>query len=805
MNVQNRPNRLLGTGSGRFIALLPESGVPDEKPNNRTAVGIDLGASKCVVAIRGQTQPVNSECAGEPNEPRSAWRVSCVLPTVELQDMAVNATVRDWMKARSLVRVMGRRFEDLTASEKRGPFECRAESNDRILVTGGEKPYPPVDVIAGLLRAIKGRVRKELGTADMDLALTISALSTHPQRKQYLTAAKKAGFQTCHLLPTTVAALTAEPPEEGETVVLCDLGAGSFEVVVVAVEGDSIHVITHRDDPQLGGDDWDAAIAEEFASSFATKTGIDLRRDAGCWGRTLIAARCCKEKLSLSEEATVRVQRMVNQFTWVTERTLTVSQEDLVDLALVDYVAQLAKETDGTAIANDGYIIQELAKVARRIRGELRSRAQACFRYNPVSYGASGSRGVEFCITRDDVARAHDTATATRRSNGTPTDVSACGTGQDGVALLLTVLMAWRFDLRQGVDLQKCAKARAELRISAMQAREQLRTRKSVVVDLHTAVRAMERRRDPRFRLTRVKLLNLSKELRRRIGQQCVQALVDAKANNRSINRVLLLGAGMKVSGVVPLVRRLFSDATVDRIEDEHAPVIGACMHAARAAETVPMIAVNDIYGPPLRLCNGDLGELTVAPPNTDFTLAHHIDLSPPTGTAELVIDVIQGPVRQRNPPRPVLRVTIPPTREGNYTHEFTRVVFRVDANGLLYVRATEHPPGAPAARVVCEPLPSLSEAATMNLRRYPHPTRNTPATRDLPVPYPNLGGLPYRVSGLAGCTIPDHTIDWPEVSQTLDYVQNVVDVVSFPSTVIDAVEFLDEVMRPLLTVLQAL
>lgn len=92
-----------------------------------------------------------------------------------------------------------------------------------------------------------------------------------------------------------------------------------------------------------------------------------------------------------------------------------------------------------------------------------------------------------------------------------------------------------------------------------------------------------------------------------------------------------------------------------------------------------------------------------------------------------------------------------------------------------------------------------------MNLRRYPHPTRNTPATRDLPVPYPNLGGLPYRVSGLAGCTIPDHTIDWPEVSQTLDYVQNVVDVVSFPSTVIDAVEFLDEVMRPLLTVLQAL
>lgn len=213
------------------------------------------------------------------------------------------------------------------------------------------KDYTPQDVSALILRKVVKDAEENTGEKVHDVIITCPAYFGVNQKEATKQAGIIAGLNPLYIIPEPTAAailygLQANPDEQklrDETVLVYDLGGGTFDISVIKVEGTAVRVISTGGDDQLGGKNWDDAIVDYFASCFQTEAGVspdELLADMEAYQELLNLAETCKVSLTNREVWTknisqmghsVRVELTRDHFNQITvpllERTVTLTKE----------------------------------------------------------------------------------------------------------------------------------------------------------------------------------------------------------------------------------------------------------------------------------------------------------------------------------------------------------------------------------------------------------------------------------------------------------------------------------------------
>lgn len=248
-------------------------------------VGIDLGTTNSEVAALVEGQPVVLGPEGQRMLP------SCVGLSPEGQLLI-------GQEARNQLLVYPERTIK-SVKRKMGSDE-RLELGDRLL--------NPAEVSALILRELVQRARVSLGTEVRKAVITVPAYFSDAQRQATHQAGELAGLEVVRIInePTAASLAYGLGHDHARTVLVYDLGGGTFDVSIVAIEGDVTEVLASHGNPQLGGDDFDQLLLNELLGAFQQQHDLRLEdRHPAAYARLRWAAEEAKKKLS--QEPYVRV------------------------------------------------------------------------------------------------------------------------------------------------------------------------------------------------------------------------------------------------------------------------------------------------------------------------------------------------------------------------------------------------------------------------------------------------------------------------------------------------------------------
>jgi molecular chaperone DnaK len=169
--------------------------------------------------------------------------------------------------------------------------------------------YTPEQVSAMILQKIKRDAEDYLGDDVERAVITVPAYFSDRQRQATKDAGEIAGFEVERIInePTAAAMAYGLDDETNQTVLVYDLGGGTFDVSILDLGGGVYEVVATNGDNGLGGDDWDSAVIEYLADEFERETGIDLREDRQALQRLTEAAEEAKIELSNRKETTINL------------------------------------------------------------------------------------------------------------------------------------------------------------------------------------------------------------------------------------------------------------------------------------------------------------------------------------------------------------------------------------------------------------------------------------------------------------------------------------------------------------------
>ncbi len=271
------------------------------------AVGIDLGTTNSVVAVMEGGKPtviVNSE--GNRLTPsvvaftQSGERLVGLLAKRQ-------AVLNPENTIYSAKRFIGRRYSEVQSEIKNVPYRVVPGTNDavRFLIMG--KEYSPEEISALILRRLADDATKYLGEKVTDAVITVPAYFNDAQRQATKDAGKIAGLNVLRIInePTAAALAYGLDKKKNETVLVFDLGGGTFDVSILDVGDGVFEVRSTSGDTHLGGDDFDKRLVDYMAEEFQRNQGIDLRKDRQALQRLTEAAEKAKIELSGTVETTV--------------------------------------------------------------------------------------------------------------------------------------------------------------------------------------------------------------------------------------------------------------------------------------------------------------------------------------------------------------------------------------------------------------------------------------------------------------------------------------------------------------------
>lgn len=171
------------------------------------------------------------------------------------------------------------------------------------------RDYSPEEISSFILAKLKRDAESLLGGPVEEAVITVPAYFTDKQRKATREAGRLAGLKVLRLLsePTAAALAYGLCEQEEQTVLVWDLGGGTFDVSVLAMSRGFFQVQAVNGDPALGGDDYDLRVTERLAAEFQERRGVDPRADPRTWQRLKDAAEAAKKELSTSEGARIRL------------------------------------------------------------------------------------------------------------------------------------------------------------------------------------------------------------------------------------------------------------------------------------------------------------------------------------------------------------------------------------------------------------------------------------------------------------------------------------------------------------------
>ncbi|OYR40209.1 molecular chaperone DnaK [Halorubrum sp. Ib24] len=185
----------------------------------------------------------------------------------------------------------------------------RHMGEDDYTVEIGDEEYTPEQVSAMILQKIKRDAEEYLGDDVEKAVITVPAYFNDKQRQATKDAGEIAGFDVERIVnePTAASMAYGLDDESDQTVLVYDLGGGTFDVSVLDLGGGVYEVVATNGDNDLGGDDWDEALIDHIADEFRNDHGIDLREDRQALQRLKDAAEEAKIELSNKKETTVNL------------------------------------------------------------------------------------------------------------------------------------------------------------------------------------------------------------------------------------------------------------------------------------------------------------------------------------------------------------------------------------------------------------------------------------------------------------------------------------------------------------------
>ena len=201
----------------------------------------------------------------------------------------------------SIKRFMGRKFDEVSEEMKIVPYEVVKGPNDDVRVKAGGKEYAPPEISAMILQKLKTDAEAYLGESVTDAVITVPAYFNNAQREATKDAGKIAGLNVLRIInEPTAAALAYGLDKEGteQTILVFDLGGGTFDVSVLELGDGVFEVKSTNGDNHLGGDNFDKAVVDWMVAEFKREQGIDLAADPMALQRLYEAGEKAKIELS---------------------------------------------------------------------------------------------------------------------------------------------------------------------------------------------------------------------------------------------------------------------------------------------------------------------------------------------------------------------------------------------------------------------------------------------------------------------------------------------------------------------------
>jgi molecular chaperone DnaK len=207
----------------------------------------------------------------------------------------------------SIKRFMGRKYDEVSEEMKIVPYEVVKGPNDDVRVKAEGKEYAPPEISAMILQKLKTDAEAYLGEQVTDAVITVPAYFNNAQREATKDAGKIAGLNVLRIInePTAASLAYGLEKESDQTILVFDLGGGTFDVSVLELGEGVFEVKATNGDNHLGGDNWDKAIVDWMIAEFKKDQGIDLGQDRMALQRLYEAAE--KAKVELSSTMTTQI------------------------------------------------------------------------------------------------------------------------------------------------------------------------------------------------------------------------------------------------------------------------------------------------------------------------------------------------------------------------------------------------------------------------------------------------------------------------------------------------------------------
>lgn len=274
-------------------------------------IGIDLGTTNSVVSVmEGGSATVITTAEGGRLCP-SVVAFNKNGERMVGQTAKRQAVVNSDNTIYSIKRFIGRHFEETSSERGMVPYQVvQGPSGDvrvKVPVTG--KEYSPQEISAMVLGKLKSDAEAYLGEPVTQAVITVPAYFNDSQRQATKDAGRIAGLEVLRIInePTASALAYGLDKKKNETILVFDLGGGTFDVSVLEVGEGVIEVKSTNGDTHLGGDDWDQKITNWAADEFKKDQGIDLRTDRQALQRLREAAEKAKIELSTVMETEINL------------------------------------------------------------------------------------------------------------------------------------------------------------------------------------------------------------------------------------------------------------------------------------------------------------------------------------------------------------------------------------------------------------------------------------------------------------------------------------------------------------------
>lgn len=273
-------------------------------------IGIDLGTTNSCVAVMEGNDPVvipNSEGG------RTTPSVVAFTKTGERlvgQPAKRQAITNPKQTIFSIKRFMGRLLNEVGREKTEVPYEVVSGDNGSARVQIGDRMYSPPEISAMVLQKMKKTAEDYLGQEVTEAVITVPAYFNDAQRQATKDAGEIAGLTVRRIINEPTAAALAyglDKKTSDHTVVVYDLGGGTFDISILQLGDGVFEVKSTNGDTHLGGDDFDQRLIDYLADEFKKQEGIDLRKDAMALQRLKEAAEKAKIELSSSQSTEINL------------------------------------------------------------------------------------------------------------------------------------------------------------------------------------------------------------------------------------------------------------------------------------------------------------------------------------------------------------------------------------------------------------------------------------------------------------------------------------------------------------------